>query len=169
MHRTRRDQSGYDGVAQTLHWLTLLLLVIQYGLAWSAPEHLSSPDSLVSLHLSFGLLVLIVAVARLVWRAFHPAPEPPSELPAWQRIGAHLVQILLYGLLIALPVLGWLWASARGWTVSLFGLVTLPAPVGQGSAIGHFAGDLHAVLCCWPWSACMLLGLCITPSSGATE
>jgi cytochrome b561 len=146
MHRTRRDQPGYDGVAQTLHWLTLILLVIQYGLAWSASDHLSSTDSVVSLHLSFGLVVLVVALARLVWRACRPAPEPPSDLPAWQRVGAHVVQILLYGLLVALPVLGWLWAGARGWTVSIFGLVTLPDLAGRGSTIGHVAGDLHALL-----------------------
>lgn len=146
MHHARHDQPGYDAVAQTLHWLTLILLILQFGLAWSAPDHLSSPDTLVSLHLSFGLVVLIVALARLAWRLTHPGPALPSDLPRWQRIGSQAIQILLYVLLMMLPVLGWFWAGERGWTVSLFGLVTLPDLVSQGSAFGRFAGNLHGLL-----------------------
>lgn len=140
------DRPAYDPVAQALHWLTFLLLGLQFGLAWSAPERLAAPDALISLHLSFGLVVLIVALARLAWRLIRPAPAPPPDLPDWQRLGSHAMQILLYVLLIALPILGWFWAGERGWTVSLFGLATLPDLVVQGSSFGRLAGNLHGLL-----------------------
>ena len=140
------DRPAYDPVARTLHWLTLLLLGLQFGLAWSAPERLTAPDALMSLHLSFGVLILIVAVARLAWRLVRPAPALPPDLPDWQRLGSHAVQVLLYVLLIALPILGWLWAGERGWPVGLFGLATLPDLVARGSPFGRLAGNLHALL-----------------------
>ena len=146
MRRSETNPAQYDIVAQTLHWLTLMLLILQYGLAWSAPDRLSTPDTLVSLHLSFGVLVLAVALARVAWRAGHAAPPMPDDLPWWQRSGARAAQILLYLLLVALPVLGWLWAGERGWTVDLFGLFTLPTLIDQGSALGHQAGNLHGLL-----------------------
>lgn len=146
MREPGHDGPVYDPVAQALHWLTLLLLVLQFGLAWSASERLASPDTLVSLHLSFGVLILVLALARLAWRLVRPAPELPSDLPVWQRLGSGIVQILLYVLLVALPVLGWLWAAERGWPVSLFGLVALPDLVARGSSVGRLAGDLHALL-----------------------
>jgi len=143
---SKHDRPAYDPVAQTLHWLTLLLLGLQFGLAWSAPERLASPDVLISLHLSFGVLVLIVALARLAWRMVRPGPALPSDLPEWQRLGSQAVQILLYVLLIALPILGWLWAGERGWEVSLFGFATLPDLVSRGSSFGRLAGNLHGLL-----------------------
>jgi cytochrome b561 len=143
---SKHDRPAYDPVAQALHWLTLLLLGLQFGLAWSAPGRLSSPDALVSLHLSFGVLVLIVAVARLAWRMIRPGPALPRDLPDWQRLGSQTIQILLYVLLIALPILGWLWAGERGWPVSLFGFATLPDLVSQGSSFGRLAGNLHGLL-----------------------
>lgn len=139
------DRLAYDPVAQALHWLTLLLLGVQFGLAWSAPERLASPDTLIDLHLSFGVVVIVIGLMRLAWRLARPAPALPAELPEWQRLGSRIVQILLYVLLVALPILGWLGAGARGWRVSLFGLATLPELVAQGSAFGRLAGDLHGL------------------------
>jgi len=146
MRESGYDRPAYDPVAQALHWLTLLLLGLQFGLAWSAPERVASPDTLISLHLSFGVVVLLVVLMRLAWRVVSPVPAFPSDGPGWQRLGSQIVQIMLYVLLVALPILGWLWAGARGWQVSLFGLVTLPDLVAQGSSLGRLAGDLHALL-----------------------
>ncbi|MDR6288190.1 MULTISPECIES: cytochrome b [Inquilinus] len=140
------DRSNYDAVTQALHWLTLALLILQFGLAWAAPERLSSPDTLISLHLSFGIVIFIVVLMRLSWRLLRPAPPLPDDLPAWQRLGSQTIQILLYVLLLALPVLGWLWAGERGWVVNPFGLMTLPDLVAKGSSFGRFAGDLHGLL-----------------------
>ncbi|TSD85480.1 cytochrome b [Mycobacterium sp. KBS0706] len=146
MLKTKHDRLAYDLVAQMLHWLTLLLLGLQFGLAWSAPERLASPDALISLHLSFGVVVLIVALVRLAWRVIRPAPALPADLPDWQRLGSHALQVLLYVLLIALPILGWLWAGERGWPVSLFGFAALPDLASRGSSFGRLAGDLHGLL-----------------------
>lgn len=50
---------------------------------------------------------------------------------------------LLYLLLIAFPLMGWANASSRGWPVSLFGVVPLPALSSKGSQLGHTLGDMH--------------------------
>jgi cytochrome b561 len=50
----------------------------------------------------------------------------------------------LYLLLLVLPVMGWMNASARGWPVGLVGLIPLPRLVAPGSVIGRAMGDVHA-------------------------
>jgi cytochrome b561 len=57
-----------------------------------------------------------------------------------------VTHVVLYALLIAIPLLGWVNASSRGYAVSLFGLVALPPLAATGSSIGHSMGDVHSVL-----------------------
>lgn len=53
---------------------------------------------------------------------------------------------MLYALLVAVPVLGWINASSRAWPLTLFGVVPLPALSPAGSSFGHAMGDVHSVL-----------------------
>lgn len=62
----------------------------------------------------------------------------------------------LYGLLVALPLLGWANASARGWSVRLFGVLPLPALAAKGSALGHSLGDVHQTVA---WVLLAIIGL----------
>lgn len=66
---------------RTLHWLTAGLLVLMFGLAWTF-DALGPSDtgaSLVALHQSFGLLILVVVAARIVWRVTHPIEPLPGD------------------------------------------------------------------------------------------
>lgn len=104
------------------------------------------PETLINLHLSVGTLILIVLLVRLVWRLTHPAPEPPAGLPGWQTLASSAIHWALYLLLALVPVLGWMNASARGWSVTLFRLVPLPSLLAEGSPVGRASGDIHATL-----------------------
>ena len=67
---------GYTGTAKALHWLVVALLIVQFILAWTMPDirRDTKPDTLINLHLSFGMLVLGVAVIRLAWRMLQVLP-----------------------------------------------------------------------------------------------
>jgi cytochrome b561 len=142
------DEREYSPVAKGFHWLTVALLVVQFLLGWIMPDirRDMQPESLMNLHLSVGTLILFAAVARLAWRLFHGVPAPEAGLPAWQERTAQLLHLLLYVLLFAMIVTGWSYASMRGWPVTVFGLVALPALVAKDSAIGHTIGQLHGTL-----------------------
>jgi cytochrome b561 len=134
----------YGMVAKLLHWLIVALVVLQFGLGWTMPDlpRGRPPEGLVSLHLSIGATILAVMLARLVWRLVHGAP-PPLVAAAWQRRLASVVHLGLYALLIVVPLAGWSWASAKGWTVSLLGMVELPALVPPGWPYRPLAASLH--------------------------
>ncbi len=121
----------YTRIAVVLHWVIALLIVCNVALALSAD---SLPDNwvrpVIDTHKSIGITVLGLGLLRLLWRAGHPAPPLPVDYPHWQRIAAHAVHFLLYGLILALPLSGWMhdsaWKDAATHPMSLFNLVPWP-------------------------------------------
>ena len=142
----RTNPHRYSSVARLFHWLIVALIIVQFSVAWTMPEigRGTRSEGLVSWHLSVGATILAVAVARLAWRLSHKPPPPPEDLPRALQLLSRLTHALLYALLIALPLMGWANASARGWAVELFGIAPLPPLVSTGSTIGRQMGDIHA-------------------------
>jgi len=138
----------YGTSAKLFHWVTVALLMVQFALGWLMPdiERGMQPERLMNLHISFGLVILAIVVLRSAWRLLHGAPPPDVLLPHWQRVLSQLIHLALYLLLFAMPLSGWFFASARGWTITLFGVVAVPRLVPQGSALGHTIGELHGTL-----------------------
>jgi cytochrome b561 len=100
-------------------------------------------DRLISLHLSVGVLIVLLVIVRFAYRLATPKVIPlPSTSVQINRL-AHIGHMTLYVLLIALPLLGWANASSRGWDVSLFGIVPMPPLAASGSHLGHRMGDIH--------------------------
>jgi cytochrome b561 len=149
------EPPAFSAPAKLFHWLTVLLLVVQYAIGWLMPDvHKDTqPVGLIGLHLSFGATIVLLVLVRLAWRFSHKPPAGSSVLPRSMRLAARLTHGLLYVLLIALPLMGWANASARGWAVSLFHVVPLPALAAAGSAFGYTLGDVHQL------TAWVLLGL----------
>jgi cytochrome b561 len=141
------DTTGYTGTAKTQHWTIVALLIVQFIAAWTMPDikRDTKPDTLINLHISVGVLILIVAALRLAWRASHPEPPPQDGLPPWQMQSARAAHWLLYALLFVLPVLGWLNASWRGFPVIMFGL-ELPKLLATRAPGWGWTGDVHALL-----------------------
>ena len=141
---------GYTGTAKVLHWTVVALLIAQFILAWSMPHigRNTPVTTLISLHFTFGVIILAVAVVRLAWRATHGEPLPEAGLPSWQIRAAHVVQGLLYLLLFVIPILGWLNASYRGMPIVMFG-VELPKLLAKGAPGWGWTGDVHGILAQW--------------------
>ena len=142
------DSSGYGVLAKTFHWLILLLLVAQFAIGWSMP-HIGPrtvPEALINLHFSLGALILIVVVLRLLWRLTHPVPLLVDDGRIWQQRLAQATHGILYALLLITPVLGWMSASGRGYTVSLFGLFAMPSLLPAKHPWTGPLGDIHNLL-----------------------
>ncbi len=137
----------YTNTARFLHWLVLALLVVEFALAWTMPHigRNTPMGTLISLHFSFGVLILGVAAIRLLWMLARGLPAP-IDMPAWQHRSAVAVHWLLYLLLFAVPILGWLTASWRGYPVSLFGLFEVPKLLATRAAGWQWTGDIHEFL-----------------------
>jgi cytochrome b561 len=138
---------GYSPLAKLLHWLIVVLLIIQYTVAWFMPHigRNTVPETLINLHFSLGTIILAVAVLRLLWRLTHPEPTPMDKIAPWQLVTAKTIHYLLYLLLLIIPILGWTNASYRGFDVALFGL-TLPHLVATRAPNFAWTGDVHAAV-----------------------
>ncbi len=96
----------YSNVAIALHWIIAVLLI--YMLFWGEgliKTRGTATAANPGLHATIGLTILILGVARLVWRLINP-PPPDVPMPAWQKMGSHAVHWLFYALIILLPLTG---------------------------------------------------------------
>jgi cytochrome b561 len=141
------SNTGYTGTAKTLHWLILVLLIAQFIFAWTMPHigRNTPVTTLISLHFTFGIVILAVAVVRLLWRATHGEPKPEDGAPPWQTASARVIHWLLYLLLFVVPILGWINASWLNMPIVMFGgaLPQLIAPRVPGWG---WTGDVHSIL-----------------------
>ncbi len=126
--RTPRFPARYTRTAIVLHWIIAALIGVSVVLGLTAdalPEDWIRPA--IDLHKSFGLTVLGLVLARILWRLSHPAPPLPRAYARLERIAAHAVHLLLYGLMLLLPISGWLHDSAfkdaAAHPLNLFGIV----------------------------------------------
>jgi len=151
------DRLQYGTTAKVFHWLVVALLLVQYSIGWLMPDiHRGmKPGAGMTFHISFGIVILLLIVLRLAWRLAHPV-APESSLPAWQRVSSEAVHWLLYALVLATTVSGWLFASFRGWGVSFFYLFPMPMLTSDNAAAGKTIDGLHQVM---EWSLLVVIGI----------
>lgn len=116
---------GYTPTAKALHWVTVVLVLIQLPLGFLIARQYFG-DAGYNLHKSLGPLILFITLFRLYYRLTHPAPPLPADLPAIIKLGAHANAWGLYALLIVQPLVGWIATSAYPAPVPFFGLFNLP-------------------------------------------
>lgn len=139
---------AYTRTAITLHWLIALLVFVTFPVGVVMHEMALSPDKLrmLSYHKWLGVTVLILVVVRLAWRANH-APAPLiASIPQWQRLAAQGVHVLLYALLFAIPLSGWLMSSAKGFQTVYLGVLPLPDLLAKDKVLGDALSALHQAL-----------------------
>ncbi|VVD61396.1 cytochrome b [Pandoraea terrigena] len=136
----------YDAASRYLHWLTAALLAAQFVVALTMPDITRNTPAigLVAWHLSLGVTILGLTAIRLVWARYRSTPA--KGMKSIFHTFAAIAHKGLYALLVLVPVLGWINASARGYGLKLLGLVPLPALSTQGSSFGHAMGDVHSLL-----------------------
>ncbi len=139
---------GYTRTAIALHWAIALLIFCAFPLGIYMHELPFSPRrlQLYSYHKWLGVTVFLLAIGRVLWRLKHPAPPLPAGLPAWQRIASTATHHLLYVLILAVPVSGWLMSSAKGFQTVYLGLVPLPDLLAKDKALGDLLQTVHKAL-----------------------
>ncbi|MES2056485.1 MAG: cytochrome b [Pseudomonadota bacterium] len=135
----------HDAVSMTLHWLTLLLLIVLFWTAW-AREEVSDGDTaalLLTVHRSTGVLIWAVTLFRLAWKTTAArTPALPSGMPRAQRWAARASEVALYLILVAQPITGFVQSIARGKPLPLLGL-SVPAVMARDEALTHLFHDIH--------------------------
>ena len=140
----RNTTQAWGWLSKSLHWLIVLLIITQWLIAERADE-LKGPAKIAALgwHKSFGITILALALIRLVWRFANPVPSLADVTQRWERMLASIAHVLLYGLLFAIPLTGWMMSSARNFPVSWFQMLQLPDLVKPDKATYEFMHEAH--------------------------
>jgi cytochrome b561 len=138
----------YTLTAVRLHWLMALLLAGLFGAGLYMTGLKLSPQKLqlYSWHKWAGVTVFLLALIRLGWRIGHKPPPDPAGTPRWQVVAAHGMHHLLYLLMIAIPLSGWLMSSAKGFQTVWFGVLPLPDLLNKDKALGDLLQIVHMSL-----------------------
>jgi len=147
----------YNAVAKLLHWAIALLIVAQFVIAFLMPDvHKGTkPEGLIDWHVKVGVLILLLAVVRVIWRVARPPLTTGTEAGAQKRIAAITHGLLYLGMLL-IPVLGWANANWREWVVGVCSGFSLPSILSHDVPWGHEVGDIHGWLA---WGLLCLIGL----------
>lgn len=148
----------YSPKARAFHWITVAILAFQVPvglyMVWRGNNVAfdALTNWLYSSHKLLGFLLLWFIVARLVYRLVNGAPPDEPTLEWWQKAASHMTHWGLYGLLLLLPILGWLGVSYYG-ARGTFGGFSLPALVGEDKASAETVLALHK------WAAYLLIAM----------
>ncbi len=144
----RNTTHHWGWVSQLLHWVIVVLIIVQVTLAEIADQLPIGVKKLAMLarHKSVGITILALALLRLAWRLANPTPLLPQTLKPYERALARFTHFMLYTLLFAMPVSGWMMSSARGFPVSWFGFFQLPDLVPKNRALYDALVTTHGTL-----------------------
>ena len=138
----------YTTTAKALHWGMAVLIIGLFALGWYMTGLSLSPTKLqlYSWHKWAGVSAFLLVLVRLAWRAAHRPPPLPATMPAHLQFAAHAGHFLLYALMLAIPLSGWLMSSAKGFQTVYFGVLPIPDMLDKNKEIGDLLALVHKSL-----------------------
>lgn len=133
---TITERSRYSRVAIWLHWIIGLVIIGNLIGGLSSDVFLDSPDpamkamggTIMGLHKSLGLTVILLTLVRIGWRLANPPPPLPAHMTRGEVLAARATHLGFYALMLLLPLSGWAMVSTgkRLFPTSWFGLFDVP-------------------------------------------
>ena len=144
----RNTPETYGALAKFLHWSIVILIIAQYVIIEAAEDLPDGPAKLqaVGNHKSLGMLILGLALVRIAWKVANRGQPRPVPMPRLQTIAAAAGHGLLYLLILAQPITGWMMSSAANYPVTFFGLFQFPAIVAPNEGAHEAYEDVHEFL-----------------------
>jgi len=163
--KTGQESGVYNPLSKILHWGMALIILVLLIVGFYMEGLENSPDKLklYGLHKSFGTLVLFLLILRILWLVIVRPPKALATHAAWEKGLSHLIHALLYGLMIALPLSGWVMSSSGDFPHSFFGLFDMPDIVSKNEGIFEKSRDMHGAL------AIVLIGAVALHMAGALK
>ncbi|MDH3279601.1 MAG: cytochrome b, partial [Gammaproteobacteria bacterium] len=123
----RNSVYQWGTVAKTFHWVIAVWILGMFVLGWVMVNWPMSPTKikLFVWHKSMGLTILSLVLMRLIWRMRNIDPESPRTMPPWEQRAARVTHILLYVVMIAMPLSGWVINSAANFPLKLYGAIPI--------------------------------------------
>lgn len=152
------SRKGYGLFSIAIHWISAILIVFLFGLgiymvdlSYNDDWYHKGPE----LHISLGLVVLLLMLVRVVWRIINPTPEELSAKRS-QNLAAKFVKLGLYVFIFIVVLSGYLITTAEGQPASMFNLIKFPVFAELNSQNVDLAGEIHEYLA---WGIVLLVAL----------
>jgi cytochrome b561 len=144
----KNTETTYGAAAKGFHWLLFLMLtfsIVAGNFLASMPKGAEKLQA-AGMHKSFGAVLLILILLRLVWRLINVTPNDPEGTPAIQSVMANALHWSLYVLMLAQPISGIMMSQAAGLPVSFFGLFEFPVFLDKNPSLAQFFRDIHGAV-----------------------
>ena len=136
----------FHAFSRLLHWTMAAMVLTMLGIGVAMVASLADYHTLVSIHRPLGAGILVLVVVRFVVRRLSPLPPFPPTMSRLERRAAAASEYTMYGLMFALPLVGWSMLSAAASPVVLFGSVHLPFILPHDALLYAILRKTHTVL-----------------------
>ena len=140
------SSARFPPLMRVLHWLLAALLLSMLFIGVSMVASLAAYHRLLAIHRPLGITVLVLAIVRLVNRKLSTLPPFPVTMSERERRVASSSELLLYGLMIGLPLVGWGMLSAGHYPIVMCGSLHLPAILPTSPLLYSVLRRTHTVL-----------------------
>lgn len=144
----RNTADRWGGISQLLHWSIAILILVMAFIGLTMGDLPNGPDKIktYALHKSIGITILALVALRVLWRFYAGTPRPAPGSPHWQERIAASTHLVIYLLLFAIPISGWVLNSAAGFPLQWFGLFNLPYIVDKSHDLHELAEEAHEIM-----------------------
>ena len=136
----------FPAFSRLLHWTMAAMILTMLGIGVAMVVSLGDYHVLLAIHRPLGIAVLILAVVRLVNRHINPPPPFPATMSQLERRVATASELAMYGLMLALPLIGWGMLSAARYPIVLYGSVHLPFVLPHSAVLYAGLRKVHTIL-----------------------
>lgn len=142
----------YSKTARYLHWIMAAIFILAWLIGFYSGNFLSYDNdptlkgNVITFHKNIATTIIFLFILRILWRYTHPTPQLPQSTPPLQKNLIHIVHILLYIVLIALPISGCLFSWTAGHPAPVLYLFNLPQLLDKNPELVSFFKPLHIYL-----------------------
>ena len=129
----KNSPARYGFVTKALHWTVFVLILNQFvaaAMMLNTPQGQTTAGftqgTLYNWHKSIGLVLLLVVLARYIWRKTTPLPDWAPNLSAGEKRALNRIEPLLYLCMFLMPISGFVFVMAGGYGVNFFGVWHMP-------------------------------------------
>jgi len=144
----KNTANTYGVVAKGFHWLLFLMLtfsIVAGNFLASLPKG-AEKLQVAGMHKSFGVVLLMLIMLRLVWRLINETPRLPDETTAGEAFVAKAMHWGLYLLMFAQPLSGIMMSQAAGFPVSFFGFFEFPVFLDKNPELAKTFLTIHGTV-----------------------
>jgi len=131
----------------SLHWIIAIAIIAMLAFGLYLEDMPRGPDKgqLIGLHKSVGILILMFALVRVLWRYLNQLPKPLSTLTNWQQKLAKLTHWVLIIGTVLLPVSGILMSIGGGFGIGVFGFELVARSDDKNEMLSQVGHVLHGL------------------------